>query len=95
MEQQEALHLEPDIRIDGDPQTVEDAGSWRFEVSVLDHEPVFHDAGRDSNPQVNHVGARQLADDAGTDKFCDWEEVSSAASATRNFRGSIRVDLCY
>src|SRR6185503_5824385 len=69
MQEQKALHLEPDVRIDSDAQAVENAGPRRFEVAVLDHKPVFDDAGRDSSPQVNHVSARQFADDARADKL--------------------------
>lgn len=69
MQQQEALHLESDIRIDRDPQAVEDAGPRRLEIAVLDHEPVFDDAGSDADPEVNHVRIWQSADHSGTDKF--------------------------
>src|SRR4029434_2207805 len=69
MKQQKALHLEPDVRIDRDSQTIEDAGSRRFEVSILDNEAILDDAGRDSDPQVNHVRARQSANHASADKF--------------------------
>ena len=45
VQQQEALHLEPDVGIDRDSQAVENAGPRRVEVAVLDDEPVFDDAG--------------------------------------------------
>src|SRR6476619_1663119 len=43
VQQQEALHLEPDVGVDDDPQAVEDAGSRRLEIAVLDHEAAFDD----------------------------------------------------
>src|SRR5262249_57887097 len=62
MEQQEALHLETHVGIDDDPESVEDARSRRLEIAILDHEAVFHDAGRDPDPQTNHVVGWKLAD---------------------------------
>jgi hypothetical protein len=84
MQQQEALHLKADVRVDGDSEAVEDAGSRRFEVAILDDETVLHDARRDADPQVNHVGTRQFANHPSPDKFMTGNGFH-VASAERNF----------
>ena len=39
MQQQETVHIEPDVWIDDDAAAVEDAGARRLEVAVLDRKP--------------------------------------------------------
>ncbi len=58
MEQQEALHLEADVGIDDDPQTVEDARPGRLEIAVLDDKPLLDDARTYSShkPTSSSVG---------------------------------------
>ena len=68
MEQQEALHLEPDVRVDDDAKPVEDAGAGRVEVAVLDGEPVLDDARGDRGPEANQVVGWQVAN-AGAGDF--------------------------
>ena len=69
VQQQEALHLEADIRVDDDPQAVEDAGARRLEVAILDHEALLDDRGGDRAPQLDHVGRGQLPDEPRADQF--------------------------
>src|SRR5262245_30092391 len=69
VEQQKALHLESDIGVDHNAQSVEDSGSWRFEIAVFDDEPVLDDTGRHALPHVDHVAARQLPNQTSADQF--------------------------
>src|SRR5438876_5887088 len=73
VQEQETLHLESHVRIDDDSQTVEDARPRRFEVPVLDREAVLDDAGRDRDPEVDHVVRPHVpdscADDLVTEQF--------------------------
>jgi len=50
MEHEKTLHLEGDIRIDHDPQTVEDARLWGFEIAVFDDEVMFDNARTHPSP---------------------------------------------
>ena len=69
VQQQEALHLEADVRIDDDAQAVEDAGARRLEVAVLDHEAVLDDRRGDRPPERDQVGGRQRADQPRADEL--------------------------
>src|SRR5207237_744812 len=57
MEQDEALHLEIHVRIEGESQAVKDAGARRLQVTIFDGEAIFHDLGGDPNPDI-HQGLR-------------------------------------
>src|SRR5438552_18644160 len=81
VQQQKALHLEADIRIDDDAEAVEDAGAWRLEIPILDHEPMFDDAGRHVDPEVHHVAARHVADQACADDFMTGEQFHGVPSS--------------
>jgi hypothetical protein len=72
VEQQKALHLEPDVGVDDDLQAVEDAGARRFEIPILDRESILDDAGRDRRPDLDELVSRHLAD-ARADDFVAWE----------------------
>jgi hypothetical protein len=80
MKEQEALHLETDVRVDDDSESIEDAGSRRLQIAIFDDEAVLDNAGRYLDPQPNHVVGRQLADHTRADEFvtCD-----------HNFSGSV------
>ena len=60
VQQDEALHFEFDVRIDHDPQAIEDACPRWFQVAILDAETVLDDTRRDSQPQLDACLGRQL-----------------------------------
>src|SRR5713226_423545 len=43
MEQEETLHLEANVRVDDDPESVEDASTGRFEVAIFEDESTLDD----------------------------------------------------
>ena len=61
VEQQEALHLEGDVGIDDDPQTVEDARFGRLEIAVLDDKPLLDHARTHFSPQIDELVGRPSA----------------------------------
>src|SRR3954462_6188018 len=79
VQQQETLHLETDVRIDHDPQAVEDACSRRLEIAVLNGETVFHDTAADRRPDVDQLVNRHVADPGASD-FVTEERLHDAAS---------------
>jgi hypothetical protein len=74
VQQQEALHLEPDVRIDRRCEAVEDAGPRRLEIAVLDGETVLDDAAAHRRPDVDQLVCRHVAD-AGADDFVAGERL--------------------
>ena len=69
VQQEEALHLEADVGVDDDAEAVEDAGSRRLEIAVLDDESPLDDRGGDPAPEPDHVRFRQGADQTRADQF--------------------------
>src|SRR5580704_7469526 len=62
VEQQEALHLEADVRVDDDTQAIEDARSWWLQIAVLDDKSLLDNAGARLPPQADELVAGPLAD---------------------------------
>jgi len=50
VQQHEALHLEIDIRIEDDPQPVDDPSPRRLEITILDRKALFHNPRRGLKP---------------------------------------------
>ncbi len=69
MQHDEALHLEVDIGIDRDLQPVKDASPRRFQIAIFDREAVLDDPRSDFQPQIDHVGRRQAADEPMANEF--------------------------
>ena len=90
VEQQEALHLESDVRIDDDAQPVEDPGARRLEVPIFDREPVFDDTRRHRGPHPNQIVGRHVTD-ARTRDFVtgDW----GAGIGAQRFDPRLRVTI--
>ena len=65
MEEEETLHLEPDVGVDHDAESVEDAGPGRIQIAIFDDEPVLHDARSHLGPEAHHLAARQMTDETG------------------------------
>ena len=51
MQQEKALHLEIDVGVDDDPQTIEDPGPRGIQVTIFDHESVLDDSRGTAGPQ--------------------------------------------
>src|SRR4029453_6192526 len=77
MKEQEALHLETDVRVDDDSESIEDAGSRRLQIAIFDDEAVLENAGHHLDPHPNHVIGRQLADDTRADEFVTGNHLSA------------------
>src|SRR5262249_2312931 len=97
MEKQEALHFKPDVRIDDDPKTVEDACTGRLKVTIFDDKPVLHHARRGFTPEIDHVAGGQVPDQATAMQLvardlrhalhCAWTILAPAAM------GSVRLHI--
>ena len=85
VEQQEALHLEADVGIDDDPQTVKDARSGRLEIAVLDDKPLLDHARTYSSPQTDEFVGRPLAHLSCPVEFVTGNTIHSHSPHSRPF----------
>src|ERR1043165_3211524 len=53
VQQNEALHFEVHIRIQREPQPVEDTGARRLQVAIFNREAIFHDLRGDPQPDIH------------------------------------------
>src|SRR5437588_2798054 len=81
VQEEEALHLESDVRIDDDAQAVEDAGARRLEIAILDREPLLDHARRDLAPDLDEIAARQLPHQPGAVDFVAGNHVSAPTAS--------------
>src|ERR1700681_332223 len=79
VEQQEALHLEADVRVDDDTQAIEDARSWWLQIAVLDDKSLLDDAGARLPPQADERVAGPLANQTCAVEFVTRKTVHALA----------------
>ena len=81
MQQNEALHLEIHVRIDGESQAVENAGARRLQVTIFDGEAIFHDLGGNPNPDIHQRLRGHRAHQPVADQFMPGDLPSAPLSA--------------
>src|SRR5690349_7744070 len=69
VQENEALHLEIHVWVDGEAQAVENAGTGRFEVTIFDGEAIFDDFRGDPYPDIDQGLRGHRANQAVTDQF--------------------------
>jgi hypothetical protein len=83
MQEQKALHLESDVRIEHDAQAVEDAGPWRLQVPVFEDEAVLDNARSHAAPQIDERLARHATDEAGAGDLVPLKSLHRQTHANR------------